>query len=101
MEIAWLAFSQLWRNHVFLMKEQVRHVGLYGSKIEALLEFGSQLHIDDAAHNVRECLDAGIDAVLISNKATTWNHGQRNDFEHYPSLISALRARKLIRQFNA
>lgn len=63
---------------------------MMGSKIDVLKKHNVKLMIDDAPHNVRECLDNGIGAVMISNDATTWNHANRGDFEHCESLLDAI-----------
>jgi hypothetical protein len=80
-------------------KTQVFCVGsgdMYGSKIQMLKDNNVELMIDDAPHNVRECLDNGIDAILISNPETSHNHSVRDEFTHAPGLIEALESRGLI-----
>jgi len=70
------------------------------SKRDVILEMGSDLHIDDGPHNIAECIDAGIHAVLISNRKTTWNHSYAEQMHGKigiaPGLIAALHAERVI-----
>lgn len=70
----------------------------YGSKIDVLKQNNAQLMIDDAAHNVLDCLDSDIPAVMISNDVTTWNHSARATLPHRPGLVNVLMEYGLVKR---
>jgi len=88
--------DQFGKHGIMAKESQVHCLGWSVPKIETLQKCGTQMHYDDAAHNIEECITHGIPATLISNGQLLYNHHMRGKIPHYINLVRALRAQKII-----
>ena len=65
------------------------------TKIKAIKENGIDLVIDDSPIVVEECLDAGIDCVMISNSKTLYNHYLRDKIQWAKNLFQVGKMKQL------
>jgi hypothetical protein len=65
------------------------------TKIEAIKENGIDLVIDDSPIVVEECLDVGIDCVMISNSKTLYNHYLRDRVQWAKNLFQVGKMKQL------
>lgn len=79
-KVSWVryqTYEQIWRAGMYVEMDNIIDVNGH-TKIEAIKENGIDLVIDDSPIVIEECLDAGIDCVMISNSKTLYNHYLRD-----------------------
>lgn len=65
------------------------------SKLEAIKKENIDLVIDDSPIVVEECLEAGIDCVMISTERTIYNHHLRNKAQWAKNLFEVAKMKSL------
>lgn len=103
-------FGDIYRKKVSWVKlktyEQIQKTGLYvpmddiiqtttHSKIDAIKEKKVDLVIDDSPIVVEECLENGIDCVMISTKKTPYNHYLREKTQWAKNLFEVAKMKQL------
>ena len=83
-------------NHAGIICDRSRVVN-WTPKIEALKKYNINLCFDDSPSVIAGCLENKIDAVMISNNDTAYNHHLRGRIKYCPNLVTALRQRGIIK----
>lgn len=73
-------------NTLFPQITAVHFVDFGQSKKEILKELNPIVFIDDAIHNLKDSIDAGINSILISNKFTKYNWNEKHNYKHVKSI---------------
>lgn len=96
-KVSWVryqTYEQLYRAGIYIPMDNIIDVNGH-TKIEAIKENGIDLVIDDSPIVVEECLDAGIDCVMISNSKTLYNHYLRDRVQWAKNLFQVGKMKQL------
>ena len=95
--ISWVryqTYEQIWNAGMSFPIDSIIDVNGH-TKIETIKKEGVDLVIDDSPIVIEECLEAGIDCVMISTRKTPYNHHLRDKVQWARNLFEVAKMRQL------
>jgi len=96
-KVSWVryqTYEQIWRAGMYFEMDNIIQTTTH-SKIDTIKENNIDLVIDDSPIVIEECLDAGIDCIMISNSKTLYNHYLRDKTQWANNLFQVAKMKQL------